>query len=338
MSRASDGIYTAPVNSFNPAVATTVIDPDAWNAFLADVSAALNAGSQAEAEAGTNNTKLMTPLRTKQAMTVYAQPLDAELTVWATKSAPSGTVVGTDSKLSAFSSTTSSELRGVISDETGTGALVFGTSPTIDAPSITGNTGFGGAASYRIHSHGEIRIEATSFPKLSWNSSSNGTDLKKYQCYANPFGGWQIDQLNDAENSASPRLWIDSAGTIYGAGSGTFTTTTGAVVATTTAKFYLNFNGTGTPAVNGTAYNISSITDNGVGDYTLNFTTALPSANYALVGSTSDTANGSTGISIHSATTGGAATLKTTSAVRIYCSNPVGNFDCQQISVIGFGV
>ncbi len=39
-------------------------------------------------------------------------------------------------KLSVFASTTSSELRGVISDETGTGALVFATSPTLVTPTL----------------------------------------------------------------------------------------------------------------------------------------------------------------------------------------------------------
>lgn len=41
-----------------------------------------------------------------------------------------GTVVYTSNKLSALSSTSSSELAGVISDETGSGSLVFGTSPS----------------------------------------------------------------------------------------------------------------------------------------------------------------------------------------------------------------
>jgi hypothetical protein len=49
------------------------------------------------------------------------------------------TITGS-SKLSAFAATTSSELAGVISDETGTGALVFGTSPTIGTPAITGGS------------------------------------------------------------------------------------------------------------------------------------------------------------------------------------------------------
>lgn len=48
----------------------------------------------------------------------------------------SKTLVVTTDKLSALAATSSSELAGVISDETGTGALVFGTSPTISDPKI----------------------------------------------------------------------------------------------------------------------------------------------------------------------------------------------------------
>lgn len=47
-----------------------------------------------------------------------------------------GTMVTTGVKLSVFASTTSAELAGVISDETGTGLLVFGTSPTLITPTI----------------------------------------------------------------------------------------------------------------------------------------------------------------------------------------------------------
>jgi len=45
-------------------------------------------------------------------------------------------------------------------------------------------------------------------------------------------------------------------------------------------RAWVNFNGTGTPAIRGSG-NVSSITDNGAGDYTVNFTTAMPDANYA---------------------------------------------------------
>ena len=45
----------------------------------------------------------------------------------------------------------------------------------------------------------------------------------------------------------------------------------------------MHFNGTGTVAINA-SLNVSSITDNGAGDYTVNFTTALSDANYAVAG------------------------------------------------------
>ena len=51
-----------------------------------------------------------------------------------------GTVALTENKLSAFAATSSSELAGVISDETGTGALVFANSPVLNGAEIT-NTG-----------------------------------------------------------------------------------------------------------------------------------------------------------------------------------------------------
>ena len=47
-----------------------------------------------------------------------------------------------------------------------------------------------------------------------------------------------------------------------------------------TAKAWVNFNGTGTVAIRA-AGNVSSITDNGTGDYTVNFTTAMPDVNYS---------------------------------------------------------
>lgn len=50
------------------------------------------------------------------------------------------TVAGTNDKLSAFAATTSAELAGVVSDETGSGALVFGTTPTVNQPNIVGTT------------------------------------------------------------------------------------------------------------------------------------------------------------------------------------------------------
>ena len=51
----------------------------------------------------------------------------------------------------------------------------------------------------------------------------------------------------------------------------------------TTCKAWVNFDGTSTVAIRA-SYNVSSITDNGVGNYTVNFTTAMVDANYSAVG------------------------------------------------------
>jgi hypothetical protein len=47
------------------------------------------------------------------------------------------------------------------------------------------------------------------------------------------------------------------------------------------ARAWVNFNGTNTVAIRASG-NVSSITDNGTGDYTVNFTTAMPDANYSV--------------------------------------------------------
>jgi hypothetical protein len=48
------------------------------------------------------------------------------------------------------------------------------------------------------------------------------------------------------------------------------------------AKAWVNFNGTGTVAIRA-SYNVSSITDNGTGAYTVNFTNAFADANFVAV-------------------------------------------------------
>lgn len=67
-------------------------------------------------------------------------------------------------------------------------------------------------------------------------------------------------------NSSSPPVFQNTSGTEIGR----------------LCRAFVNFNGTGTVAING-QYNVSSITDNGTGDYTINFTTALADANYCPV-------------------------------------------------------
>lgn len=82
-------------------------------------------------------------------------------------------------------------------------------------------------------------------------------------------------------------------------------------------KAWCNFNGTGVVAIRA-SYNVSSITDNGTGDYTVNFTTALADTNFVVTAigngfaATEDTGAVRTGTrttsSIQIRTTNGSAT------------------------------
>jgi hypothetical protein len=49
-----------------------------------------------------------------------------------------------------------------------------------------------------------------------------------------------------------------------------------------TAKAWVNFNGTGTVSIRASG-NVSSVTDNGTGTYTINFTNAMTDKNYSVV-------------------------------------------------------
>jgi hypothetical protein len=83
-------------------------------------------------------------------------------------------------------------------------------------------------------------------------------------------------------------------------------------------RAWVNFNGTGTVSIRGSG-NVSSITDNGTGDYTINFTTAMPDANYSAVGQAH-----SPGVSNHVFQAPAiSAGNQTTTSIR--CSTPLPN-------------
>jgi len=103
-------------------------------------------------------------------------------------------------------------------------------------------------------------------------------------------------------------------------------------------KAWVQFNGQGTVTING-SFNVSSITDNGTGDYTVNFTTAMPNINYSAVVSCSQ--NGTYGGIVgqpFSTTVGGNLTqAPTTTTARIVLVQPnVGPVDSTYVCVSVF--
>jgi hypothetical protein len=74
---------------------------------------------------------------------------------------------------------------------------------------------------------------------------------------------------------ASERMRIDSSGNLlFNSGYGSVATAYG-------CRAWVNFNGTGTVAIRASG-NVSSITDNGTGNYVVNLTNAMPDANYSV--------------------------------------------------------
>ena len=82
-------------------------------------------------------------------------------------------------------------------------------------------------------------------------------------------------------NTSNPPVFQNTSGTEIG----------------TLCRAWVNFNGTSTVAIRA-SYNVSSITDNGTGDYTVNFATALADTNYSVGGSSSGDSGSLSGITV----------------------------------------
>ena len=115
-----------------------------------------------------------------------------------------GTVAYTANKLSAFAATSSSELAGVISDETGSGALVFGTSPTIGSPAISGGT-------INNASIGATTASTGAFTTLSASTSVTTPSVTNAGTLALSATGANIATIS---TNGSERLRVDSSGNV----------------------------------------------------------------------------------------------------------------------------
>lgn len=80
------------------------------------------------------------------------------------------------------------------------------------------------------------------------------------------------------------------------------------------AKAWVDYN-QATPAVND-SYNVTSVTDTATGNYTVNFTAALPNANYAIGGWTKYSTASTVGSLV-----GNSTSTKTTAACQLYSNN-----------------
>jgi len=120
--------------------------------------------------------------------------------------------------------------------------------------------------------------------------------------------------------NAVERMRIDASGVL------SFNSGYGSAAVAYGCRAWVNFNGTGTVAIRGSG-NVTSITDNGVGDYTVNFTTALVDANYGYA-----VTSGNGGNDVYS--TAPYVTAPTVSAFRVVALLGARTaLDCSHVSV-----
>jgi hypothetical protein len=190
-----------------------------------------------------------------------------------------------------------------------------------------GNVGIGTSSPQaRLHSSGAIQTGVTgtdgSFnlaratdgavaASVSWNPTTTALQLN------NGVGTGNMTFLTNS----TERARITAAGDFqYNNGYGSVATAYG-------CRAWVSFNGTGAVAIRASG-NVSSITDNNTGDYTVNFTTAMTDTNYTVTGTCFSTATGtSRGFISHSSNV---AYSPATGSMR-FCSIAagVGNTDYQ---------
>jgi hypothetical protein len=125
---------------------------------------------------------------------------------------PTTGTLATTGNLSQFAATTSAQLAGIISDETGTGgALVFSTSPTLTTPNISGSITVSGTG-------GDIltltSTDATSRSTIKLNTNGNDWELGARGSSATPANSFYVYD----STSAAYRMVIDSASGNVGIG------------------------------------------------------------------------------------------------------------------------
>jgi len=92
---------------------------------------------------------------------------------------------------------------------------------------------------------------------------------------------------------------------------------------------WVNFNGTGTVAIRASSSNVSSITDHGTGDYTVNFSPSFADADYAATVTIKGDGGAPDGVDV---------TSQTSSALRFNIRDINGSpVDCSIVNVIVMG-
>ena len=187
----------------------------------------------------------------------------------------------------------------------GTAAVTIDTSQNVGIGTASPNIGGYGAnsriltvqgvsGSYAIAelSSNSANSDDTFVGRLDFSSDGQAANYKNVASIASALSGSTSTKFganlqfytranNAGSGSPIERMRLDPNGNLlFNSGYGSVATAYG-------CRAWVNFNGTGTPSIRASG-NVSSITDNGTGNYTINFTNALVDANYSVSGIASD--------------------------------------------------
>jgi hypothetical protein len=174
--------------------------------------------------------------------------------------------------------------------------------------------GFSGSINGLTASLGSIAVDSNAYVNSAGVSTYiTSTYASSYTQYQGVHT-WQTAPSGTAGNpiTFTQAMTLDASSNLkFNSGYGSAATAYG-------CRAWVNFNGTGTVAIRASG-NVSSITDNAAGDYTVNFTTAMPDANYNVCGSVNGVGGNPLDEMVFAPKTGGTFS---TSAVQIFTINP----------------
>lgn len=177
--------------------------------------------------------------------------------------------------------------QGTVGDKQVDGSYALWNKSGSDINYTAGNVGVGGAAGLSKvvatngagwgHFNYANSLEDGAYPLLgSWNNPSGALATYGWAWYDSSSTGNLVLYRRAGSTTGTKTAEFNRTNGNFGFDSGY-----GSVATAYGCRAWVNFNGTGTVAIRASG-NVSSITDNGTGDYTVNFTNAMPDSNYAV--------------------------------------------------------
>jgi hypothetical protein len=219
----------------------------------------------------------------------------------------------------------SANLLATLSDETGTGAAVFGTSPTLTTPTIATIKSASATAPPTLANSAGTEYGTTCRAWVNFNGtalsgtySRTGTTVT-VTITSHGLSTGMIANLDFTSGTAT-----DGSYSVTVTGANTFTVTdsaSGSTSGNVTMNLYIR-----------AAFNVTSVTDNGSGDYTVNFTNALADEHFAVV------AVGALGDAVlpNNSHRGTTPRSPTASSIRLVVTDGSAGADLARISVAAF--